>query len=108
MGKVRRTPAIGRTLRGARAAALLFAAGPLRAGDDDKTPAYKIYIDPETGKYTTQDPDALEVTQAPVEPAAAVDAGAPDLPLPLIAAGVIVALGAFVLISKQLKQTDSR
>jgi hypothetical protein len=33
------------------------------AGDDDKAPAYKIYIDPETGGYTTEDPAArLEVT----------------------------------------------
>lgn len=39
-------------------AALLL--GPLytRAGDEDREPAYLIYIDPETGRYTTRDPAA--------------------------------------------------
>ena len=27
-------------------------------GDEDTKPAYMIYIDPETGKYTTEDPEA--------------------------------------------------
>ncbi|MDH3531842.1 MAG: hypothetical protein OEO82_02875 [Gammaproteobacteria bacterium] len=40
------------------AAAGLMLAAPAWCGDDDKAPAYMIYIDPETGKYTTQDPDA--------------------------------------------------
>lgn len=26
-------------------------------GDEDSEPGYMIYIDPETGKYTTEDPD---------------------------------------------------
>ncbi len=27
-------------------------------GDEDTKPAFMIYIDPETGKYTTEDPEA--------------------------------------------------
>lgn len=38
-------------------AALLVAANAT-AGDDDERPAYMIYIDPETGRYTTEDPFA--------------------------------------------------
>ena len=37
-------------------------------GDEDTKPAYMIYIDPDTGKYTTEDPDAGN-TNAPVVPA---------------------------------------
>lgn len=37
---------------------VLLAAEPAISGDDDKESAYMIYIDPETGKYTTQDPHA--------------------------------------------------
>jgi hypothetical protein len=29
---------------------------PAAASDNDERPAYMIYIDPETGKYTTEDP----------------------------------------------------
>ncbi len=38
------------------------------AGDEDTKPAYMIYIDPDTGKYTTEDPDAGNTT-APIVPA---------------------------------------
>ena len=34
---------------------LLFSM-PAAGSDDDERPAYMIYIDPETGKYTTEDP----------------------------------------------------
>ncbi len=53
-------------------AALLVAANA-PAGDDDERPAYMIYIDPETGRYTTEDPfgDAPDQqTPAPAPPAA--------------------------------------
>lgn len=33
------------------------------ASDDDEQPAYMIYIDPETGKYTTEDPLAADRDQ---------------------------------------------
>lgn len=97
---------MGRILRGALISQ--FAALPVWSGDDDKAPAYKIYIDPETGKYTTRDPDATDTAQVTVQPAAAEDAGAPELPLLLTAAGLIVAMAAFVVINKQRKQNDSR
>ena len=42
--------------RAQAASGLVLACGPALAGDDDKPPAYKIYIDPETGRYTTEDP----------------------------------------------------
>lgn len=37
---------------------VVLCAFPMAAfcGDDDKAPAYRIYIDPETGAYTTEDP----------------------------------------------------
>ncbi|NNC78075.1 MAG: hypothetical protein HKN77_08950 [Woeseiaceae bacterium] len=41
------------------ACSLLMA--PAFSGDDDKASAYKIYIDPDTGRYTTQDPHATAV-----------------------------------------------
>ena len=37
-------------------------------GDEDTKPAYMIYIDPETGKYTTEDPGSGN-TNAPIVPA---------------------------------------
>jgi hypothetical protein len=59
--------------------------GPLPsvASDDDEQPVYKIYIDPETGKYTTEDPLAADrdqpvPTAMPTESSnAASAAGAP-------------------------------
>jgi hypothetical protein len=95
--------------RGGTAAAALFAATPLRAGDDDKAPAYKIYIDPETGKYTTRDPDAAEASQLTAQPAAKAESGdTTELPLLLTAAAMIVAVAVFVLVSRQRKLNDSR
>lgn len=58
----------------AAAAGAVFAAGAAFAGDDDKPPAYKIYIDPETGKYTTEDP-ALNKDEAAVVAASPRAAG---------------------------------
>lgn len=106
MGTVAQARVNGRLRLGASAVAAQLAAVPARAGDDDKPPAYKIYIDPETGKYTTEDPGTAEQAQLTVRPAAAEDAGAADLPLLLTAAGVIAALAAFVLVSKHLRQAD--
>lgn len=31
---------------------------PAMSGDEDETPPYMIYIDPETGGYTTTDPES--------------------------------------------------
>ena len=40
-------------------------------GDEDTKPAYMIYIDPETGKYTTEDPASGNTNDSvvPAEPA---------------------------------------
>lgn len=108
MVRIGQARAIGRVLRGVPAVGAQFAALPARAGDDDKPPAYKIYIDPETGKYTTRDPAAEESSQVTVQPPAAADGGGPDLPLLLTASGMIAALAALVLISKHRKQSESR
>jgi len=44
--------------------ALLTMSGPAFTGDDDKAPAYMIYIDPETGKYTTTRPHSVGTATA--------------------------------------------
>lgn len=52
----------------------MLAAVNVRAGDDDKPPPYRIYIDPETGRYTTEDPLAkLEDMPVVKAPAPVVD-----------------------------------
>ena len=55
------------------------------AGDEDSKPAYMIYIDPETGKYTTEDPDAASKRDSivPAKPAS----GTSQLKLPLLIVG---------------------
>ena len=42
-------------------------------GDEDTRPAYMIYIDPDTGKYTTEDPEAANknTSVVPATPASA-------------------------------------
>lgn len=68
-----------------------------RASDNNEDPPYMIYIDPETGKYTTKDPDARRPTdydaQADALPrAASARRAAPSGP----AARKIDQSGAFV------------
>ena len=63
----------------AGALALLTAAA-VGASDDDEDPPYMIYIDPESGKYTTVDPLA-----------APPDARAKALPGPVDGAGTLAA-----------------
>ena len=55
-----------RVILAASVCLVLLAAEPAISGDDDKESAYMIYIDPETGKYTTQDPHAT-ATHGPLE-----------------------------------------
>jgi hypothetical protein len=43
---------------------------PAAASDNDERPAYMIYIDPETGQYTTQDPSRRSQADAVTVPAA--------------------------------------
>ena len=84
-------------------AGALLAAGSALAGDDDKAPAYRIYIDPETGMYTTEDPLAPEELQpvAAARPPTVVSTdGAQDQSsaalLSLAAMLAIVAGGVFI------------
>ncbi len=65
------------------------------AGDEDRAPAYKIYVDPETGQYTTEDPFAEpdSGTVASAMPQRADDAAAPA------ATGRVIAMAAIIGIS---------
>lgn len=89
----------------AAGAVLACAAAPALAGDDDKAPAYKIYIDPETGRYTTEDPEAAQPAAAVPPPAAA---GASKDRLPMLAGGAIVAgLAGFVLFARRRRNANT-
>ena len=71
--------------------ALLMSAAAV-AGDEDEKPAYLIYIDPETGKYTTEDPEVAGGPEMPAGPVQNVEDQALNLPLLLLAAVVIFAM----------------
>ncbi len=71
-------------------------------GDEDSKPAYMIYIDPETGKYTHEDPDTATRTVTPVEQAKT--ASQPGLPLLIVAGSVLVALLVVGLVKHQRRQ----
>lgn len=77
----------------------MLATGPTLAGDDDKPPAYKIYIDPETGKYTTEDPAAVKsgaagLAAAPEPAPEGREAGDTGPPYGFLAAAAVIALVA--------------
>ena len=73
-------------------------------GDEDTKPAYMIYIDPDTGKYTTEDPDAGN-TNAPVVPVRPASADSqPDSPLFIVIGGVLAILLVGGLIKYQRRQ----
>lgn len=91
------------------ALALLFTvaalmAGAVIAGDDDKPPAYRIYIDPETGKYTTEDPLA-ELEHGPVARPVPAESPVPEEQpvVAMLTAAVMIAVlgGAFLLFRRQ-------
>jgi hypothetical protein len=110
---------------------LLAISGPAFSGDDDKAPAYMIYIDPETGKYTTTKPhstgtaDAAEQSARPPEapamssvpPAASTRVTAdaqpgPDmrrsnLPLLIASTSVLAVLVVIGVVRSQRKQLHS-
>ena len=69
------------------------------AGDEDQEPAYMIYIDPETGKYTTEDPNADATANGHVMPGTESENGQ-SLRLLLILAGAAVVV---LLIGGRLK-----
>ncbi|MDX1499582.1 MAG: hypothetical protein R3176_06780 [Woeseiaceae bacterium] len=69
----------GRSLpAGVMAFGAVLAPATARPGDDDKPPPYKIYIDPVTGKYTTEDPAATRTAQPAGAAASAAPGAAPD------------------------------
>ena len=84
------------------AAALLTATA--YAGDEDSEPAYMIYIDPDTGKYTTEDPDAGNAN-APIVPARP-EAGSsqPKLTLLIVGGSAIAVLLVGGLLQHQRRQ----
>ena len=73
-------------------------------GDDDTKPAYMIYIDPDTGKYTTEDPDAGS-TNAPVVPARPASGDSnPGSPLFIVIGGALAVLLVGVMLKRQRRQ----
>ncbi len=84
------------------AAALLLATA--YAGDEDSEPAYMIYIDPDTGKYTTEDPDAGD-TNAPIVPARPASGESdPSSPLLIVIGFALAALLVGGLLQHQRKR----
>ena len=72
--------------------------GIAMAGDEDQEPAYKIYIDPETGKYTTEDPEAAAADNVAAVPAAPATPGPAGPGTGFVVAGAVIALVAGGLI----------
>ena len=76
------------------------------AGDEDTKPAYMIYIDPDTGKYTTEDPDAGN-TNAPIVPARpASGESSPGSPLLIVIGGALAVLFVGGLLQHQRRQIN--
>lgn len=74
------------------------------SGDEDEKPAYMIYIDPETGKYTTEDPDKKNPSDRGVTLIPATDHPKSNLPLLILAGGAIAAVLIGGLLKHQRKK----
>ena len=73
-------------------------------GDEDQEPAYMIYIDPETGKYTTEDPDAVDSSATKVARRDETEThSSSPLTLLIIGAGAAIGLLAVGLTKYQRK-----
>ena len=73
-------------------------------GDEDTKPAYMIYIDPETGRYTTEDPDT-DRTNDPVAPERqASENSEPERPLLIVVGSVLAVLLVSGLLRHQRRQ----
>ena len=71
-------------------------------GDDDSKPVYMIYIDPETGKYTKEDPNIATHIVAPANQAPTDrQSGSPLL---IVASSVLALLLVVGLLKHQRKQ----
>lgn len=87
--------------------ACLLLTAPAFSGDDDKASAYKIYIDPETGKYTTEDPHAAAALAAVALPSSGRNQDDSHWRLVSVAA-VILALSLAVVLMMRRRQTTAR
>jgi hypothetical protein len=87
------------------AAAVLLPAAAW-CGDEDSKPAYMIYIDPETGKYTHEDPDTATQVVAPAAKQAPTDSQ-PGSPLLIVAGGVLAALLVVGLVKHKHKRKQA-
>lgn len=84
----------------------LALSAPCYCGDEDQAPAYRIYIDPETGAYTTDDP-LLAAAPAAVKSTVPV-AKDRESAAPLTIAGVLVVLLAAGIIFRRRKRVHPR
>jgi hypothetical protein len=84
---------------------------------DRDTPAYRIYVDPVTGRYSTKPPEqqgaqtGQPATAQPTSPAIPVTIGAlpngPDLRRPLKAVLLLVGIAALSLLARAWKSSRS-
>lgn len=82
--------------------ALLTAATPVYCGDEDRGSAYKIYIDPETGKYTTEEPGAFVRSDSVVMPPPQSPPAKRSSPVLLVTgAGALLVLFAVVAVRRR-------
>jgi hypothetical protein len=84
----------------------LFGAAATLASDNDEKPPYMIYIDPETGKYTTRDPYAEPAAESrPSQPEPARVSVQPRKEFPVAGAaaiaGLLLAIGIGFLLRKR-------
>ncbi len=73
-------------------------------GDEDTEPAYMIYIDPETGKYTTEDPEAGNKNDRVVPAKPSSGNSQPKLPLLIVGGCAIAGLLVVGLFRHQRRQ----
>lgn len=77
-------------------------------GDDDKQAAYKIYIDPETGRYTTEEPDATAKPPSPFADPPRLDDRKPLSPVLVGAVMGLLALASAGIILKRRRHNMQR
>ena len=73
-------------------------------GDEDTKPAYMIYIDRETGKYTTEDPEAGNTNHSVVRAKPASGNSQSKLPLLIVGGSALAVLLVGGLLKHQRRQ----